>query len=52
MEVLDHEQIKQVFEHEKRPHVVPNLANVDWGVLDYFGWIHPLAQGYVVVLLQ
>ena len=52
MEVLDHEQIKQAFEHEKRPPVVPNLANVDWGVLDYFGWIHPAGhQGYVVVPL-
>jgi len=52
MQALNHELIKQVFEHEKRPPTIPNLARVDWDVLDYFGWIHPAGHlGYVVIPL-
>ena len=29
---------------------LPDLTHVDWGVLDYFGWLHPSGHlGYVVV---
>ncbi len=31
----------------------PDLEHVDWGVLDYLGWIHPSGhQGFVVVPVQ
>ncbi|MBT7333521.1 MAG: hypothetical protein HN856_04005 [Gammaproteobacteria bacterium] len=31
----------------------PNLAPVDWGVLDYFGWVHPDGHhGFVVMSVQ
>ena len=32
---------------------LPDVDNVDWGVLDYFGWIHPSGQlGFVAVPLN
>ena len=32
---------------------MPELEPVDWGVLDYFGWIHPAGHlGYVVMPIQ
>ena len=32
---------------------MPHLEQVDWGVLDYFGWVHPAGhQGYVVMPLS
>jgi hypothetical protein len=31
----------------------PDLEYVDWGVLDYFGWIHPNGhQGFVMMPIQ
>ncbi|MEM7100999.1 MAG: FBP domain-containing protein [Pseudomonadota bacterium] len=32
---------------------LPDLETVDWGVLDYLGWIHPAGhQGYVVMAIH
>ena len=32
---------------------IPDLRHVDWGVLDYFGWIHPNGHlGYVLMPIQ
>ncbi|MCB1644660.1 MAG: FBP domain-containing protein, partial [Pseudomonadales bacterium] len=52
MEPLTHQQIREIFAQEREKPVIPNLAPVDWGVLDYFGWIHPAGhRGYVVMPL-
>jgi hypothetical protein len=52
MDALTPEEIRAAFSVGERTPVVPNLARVDWGVLDYFGWIHPAGfQGYLVIPL-
>ncbi len=52
MQPLDAEQLRGAFPFEKRKPVVPNLASVDWSVLEYFGWIHPAGhRGYLVMPL-
>ena len=52
MEPLTRSQIQGLFSKEKHKPNVPGLSNVDWGVLDYFGWVHPDGQrGYVVTPL-
>lgn len=50
MEALSEDEIVALFSRQvRRELAVPDLAPVDWGVLDYFGWIHPSGhQGYVV----
>jgi hypothetical protein len=52
MQPVTAEQIRELFADEKQLPPIPNLEVVDWGVLDYFGWIHPAGhQGYVVAPL-
>ena len=43
-------QIRQLFPHSSAAELaLPDLAHVDWGVLDYFGWLHTAGHlGYVV----
>lgn len=50
MEALTESEIVALFSRQvRRDLAVPNLTPVDWGVLDYFGWIHPSGHlGYVV----
>lgn len=50
MEALSEDEIVALFTRQvRRELAVPDLTPVDWGVLDYFGWIHPSGhQGYVV----
>ncbi len=48
MQAVSAEQIQELFPREKDL-PLPDLASVDWGVLDYLGWIHPGGyRGYVV----
>jgi len=51
LETLDEQQIKAIFPTTARRDLsLPNLNHVDWGILDYFGWIHPSGHvGYVVL---
>jgi hypothetical protein len=51
LEPLDEHQVKQLFPRaQARELGMPNLDYVDWGILDYFGWIHPGGHmGYVVM---
>ena len=52
MEALDATTIRSLFDNEPSKPIIPNLEYVDWGVLDYFGWIHPAGHlGYIVVPL-
>ncbi len=52
MEPLTRRQILALFSEEKQKPLIPNLEAIDWGVLDYFGWVHPDGQrGYVVTPL-
>ncbi|MFT4819640.1 MAG: hypothetical protein ACJA2J_001970 [Candidatus Azotimanducaceae bacterium] len=52
MDALTPRQIGAAFSSTERKPSVPNLAQVDWSVLDYFGWIHPAGhQGYLVIPL-
>lgn len=46
--------IKQSFKTTQRQGLaIPKLEQVDWGVLDYFGWIHPAGHaGFVVALID
>lgn len=51
MQALTTDELALVFKHRAgRDYFAPNLASVDWGVLDYFGWIHPAGHlGYVAM---
>jgi hypothetical protein len=56
MQVLTPQEIHGAFHGDQKTGrskpVVPNLAAVDWAVLDYFGWLHPAGhKGYMVVPL-
>ena len=49
MQPLNREEIIAAFE-DKDELLVPDLAAIDWQLLDYFGWIHPSGhEGYVVL---
>lgn len=50
MQAVSREQIHRLFDRERQKPFIPLLENVDWGVLDYFGWIHPSGHlGYVIM---
>ena len=54
MDALNQSDLKEAFRRRNladwHP---PDLDRVDWGVLDYFGWIHPAGHaGYVVMPVQ
>ena len=52
MEALNATTIRSLFDNEPSKPIIPNLEYVDWGVLDYFGWIHPSGHlGYLVTPL-
>ena len=52
MQPLNRTIIQSLFRDEKQSPYIPSVENVDWGVLDYFGWIHPSGHtGYVVTPL-
>jgi hypothetical protein len=48
---LDKPALKTAFKRRSpADYQIPDLGQVDWGVLDYFGWIHPAGHaGYVVM---
>jgi len=50
MQSLSKSQIRQLFpDYSATDLALPELTHVDWGVLDYFGWLHPAGHfGYVV----
>jgi hypothetical protein len=52
LESVTREEIQRLFTEERHLPYIPNLEAVDWGVLDYFGWIHPSGHlGYIVTPL-
>ncbi len=50
MQALTESDIVSLFPRQpRRDLAVPDLTPVDWGVMDYFGWIHPSGHlGFVV----
>ena len=54
MDSLTHTDLQDAFGRRSlSDYHVPDLEQVDWGVLDYFGWIHPAGHaGYVVMPVQ
>jgi len=54
LEPLDSKTIKSALgASSSRDLALPDLEPVDWGVLDYFGWVHPSGHtGYVVMAVQ
>lgn len=50
MQALTQAEIRQLFARQSAAELtLPDLTNVDWGVLDYLGWLHPSGHlGYVV----
>jgi len=50
LQAFSEAEIVNLFPHQvRRELAVPDLTPVDWGVLDYFGWIHPAGHlGFVV----
>jgi hypothetical protein len=52
MRPVSEEEIRELFSDQKELPPIPDLEFVDWGVLDYFGWIHPSGhRGYVIMPL-
>ena len=49
MQPLNPEEIIAAFD-DKDDLLVPDLATIDWQILDYLGWIHPSGQEGSVVL--
>ncbi len=54
LEPITSQQLRKVFPESRAQDLgAPDLEQVDWGVLDYFGWIHPAGnRGYVIMPLQ
>ncbi len=50
MQALTERDILAAYPRQARRELaVPDLAPVDWGVMDYFGWVHPSGHlGFVV----
>ena len=49
MQSLGKSQIRQLFpDCSAADLALPGLTHVDWGVLDYFGWLHSAGLGFVV----
>jgi len=51
MEPIKRTEIRSLFPDLSSSELgIPDLTPVDWGVLDYFGWIHPAGhKGFVVL---
>lgn len=42
MDALTHPQLRSLFPRQPtRDIAIPDPDAIDWGVLDYFGWVHP-----------
>jgi len=51
MEPVSESEILSALEGQTSDIVVPDLATVNWEVLDYLGWIHPAGHlGYIVLI--
>ena len=51
MKILERAEIRELFPDLLASELgIPDLKPVDWGVLDYFGWVHPSGhKGFVVI---
>lgn len=51
MDALTSKDIKHLFRQSSGSELaLPDLAPIDWGILDYLGWVHPSgATGFVVM---
>jgi hypothetical protein len=54
LEALTNKDLQDAFKRKNLgDYHIPKLEHVDWGVLDYFGWIHPTGHtGYVAMPIQ
>jgi len=54
LQPLSNQDLRRVFpEHRSHDLGAPDLGTVDWGILDYFGWVHPAGHlGYVLMPVQ
>ena len=53
MQSLTQSDLADIFSSKMAEIGRPELDHVDWGVLDYFGWVHPAGHsGYVVMDVQ
>ena len=54
LQALTADIIRESFTATQRQDLaIPDLTNVDWGILDYFGWIHPAGHaGFVVSVID
>jgi hypothetical protein len=51
LQPVNREHLKQIFPASAMQDLgVPDLDHVDWGVLDYFGWIHPAGHSGCVIM--
>ena len=52
VEALTVSDIKSVFRQLSGAELaLPDLAPIDWGILDYLGWIHPSGTTAFMVML-
>ena len=51
MDTLERSEIRKLFPGLLSSELgMPDLQPVDWGVLDYFGWVHPSGhKGFVII---
>jgi hypothetical protein len=51
LQPVTNKDLSDLFHKDRRHDLgMPELDHVDWGVLDYFGWVHPSGhQGFVVM---
>ena len=54
LQLLRAEDLREIFSSNKKHELgVPKLEHVDWGILDYFGWVHPSGhRGFVIMPVQ
>ena len=51
MDALTNKDIKALFRQASSAELaLPDLAPIDWGILDYLGWIHPSGSTAFVVM--
>jgi hypothetical protein len=51
VEALNINDIKGLFRQSSSAELaLPDLAPIDWGILDYLGWIHPSGSTAFVVM--
>ena len=47
---LSREEIVAAFKGDDEDLVIPDLTDIPWSSLDYFGWVHPSGHlGFVVL---